>query len=190
MTHCFHVLSKKKLLCLAIVLMCLSIETLAQGARLPVEQLDKLTSKASESVDVSLDEQMLQVASRFLRSDKPDEAAIKQLIAGLKGVYVRVLKFDRATDYVASDLDPLRTQLRQGAWSRIVGVLSKRGGENLEVFTWLEGGNINGLAILSVEPTEVVVVNIIGPIDLEKLSQLEGKFGIPELNIDRRQRKE
>lgn len=171
------------------VLACLSIETLAQGARLPIEQLDKLTTKASESVDVSLDEQMLQVASKFLRANKPDEAAIKQLIAGLKGVYVRVFKFDHATDYVPSDLDPLRAQLRQAPWSRIVGVLSKRGGENLEVFTWLEGGNINGLAILSVEPTEVVVVNIIGPIDLEKLSQLEGKFGIPELNIERRQQR-
>ena len=40
-----------------------------------------------------------------------------------------------------------------------------------------------GLAIIAAEPKELVIVNIVGPIDLEKLSQLEGIFGIPDLNI-------
>jgi hypothetical protein len=28
------------------------------------------------------------------------------------------------------------------------------------------------------------VVNIVGPIDLQKLSKLEGQFGVPELGIE------
>jgi hypothetical protein len=29
------------------------------------------------------------------------------------------------------------------------------------------------------------VVNIVGPIDLEKLAKLEGQFGVPELGIEK-----
>ena len=167
------------------VFVAFAITARAQGAKLPLEHLEQLSNKASESVDVSLDAQMLDVASRFLRADKPDEAAIKQLIAGLKGVYVRVFNFDKAGEYTATDVDSLRTQLRGPGWSRIVGVRSKRDGENVEVFTWLEGGNVAGLAIIAAQPTSLVIVNIIGPIDIEKLSELEGKLGIPNLNLEK-----
>jgi hypothetical protein len=174
-----------RLAVLVALIVAFSMTARAQGARLPLEHLEQLASKAAESVDVSLDPQMLDVASRFLRSDRPDEAAIKQLIGGLKGVYVRVFNFDRAGEYAASDVDGLRNQLRAPGWSRIVGVRSRRDGENVEVFTWLEGGNVAGLAIISAQPTSLVIVNIIGPIDIEKLSQLEGKFGIPRLDLDK-----
>lgn len=177
---------------LAAVSAGVGLEARGQGAKLQLDNLEHLANKAAETVDVSLDSQMLQVASKFLNSNKPDEAAIKQLIAGLKGVYVRVFQFERAGEYGPNDIDPLRAQLRGPGWARIVGIRSKRDGENVEVFTWLEGGNISGLAIVAAEPTELVVVNIIGPIDIEKLSQLEGKFGIPQLNLERgaRPRKE
>jgi hypothetical protein len=44
-------------------------------------------------------------------------------------------------------------------------------------------GSIDGIAILALEPRRLTFVNIVGRIDLEKLSQLEGQFGIPELGI-------
>ena len=162
-----------------------AFEARGQGAKLQLDKLQRLADKAAETVDVSLDNQTLQVASKFLKSEKPDEAAIKQLIAGLKGVYVKVFEFDRAGEYASADVEAIRVQLRTPGWSRIVGVHSKRDGDNVEVFTWLEGGNIAGLAILCADPTELVVVNIVGAIDLEKLSQLEGKFGIPKLNLEK-----
>jgi len=162
-----------------------AFEARGQGAKLQLDKLERLADKAAETVDVSLDNQTLQVASRFLKSEKPDEAAIKQLIAGLKGVYVKVFEFERAGEYSSADVEAIRAQLRPPGWSRIVGVRSKRDGDNVEVFTWLEGGNIAGLAILCADPTELVIVNIVGAIDLEKLSQLEGKFGIPKLNLEK-----
>jgi hypothetical protein len=42
---------------------------------------------------------------------------------------------------------------------------------------------IGGLVVLSAEPRELRVVNIVGPVDLEKLASLEGQFGIPDLNL-------
>ena len=45
-------------------------------------------------------------------------------------------------------------------------------------------GQISGLAVLATDPKEITVVNIVGPVDLEKLSELEGNFGVPVLGID------
>jgi hypothetical protein len=47
-----------------------------------------------------------------------------------------------------------------------------------------DGSSIGGLAVLAADPTELTVVNLIGPVDLEKLRALEGSFGIPELEIE------
>ena len=45
------------------------------------------------------------------------------------------------------------------------------------------GAEISGLAVLAADPKEITVVNIVGPVDLEKLTELEGNFGVPELGI-------
>jgi hypothetical protein len=65
----------------------------------------------------------------------------------------------------------------------IVGVTSRRGGSNVDVHLKYQGDNVIGLAIIAADPTELTVVNIIGPIDLEKVRQLEGQFGIPKLDL-------
>jgi hypothetical protein len=67
----------------------------------------------------------------------------------------------------------------------MVGIRSTRDKQNLEVYTMLVGDKIGGIAVIAAEPTELTVVNIVGPIDLEKLSALEGNFGIPKLDIKR-----
>ena len=64
-----------------------------------------------------------------------------------------------------------------------MGVKSKKDGENVEVYLLNIGDQIGGLAVVSLEPKEFTVVNIVGPINLEKLSQLEGSFGVPYLNL-------
>ena len=38
--------------------------------------------------------------------------------------------------------------------------------------------------IIASEPREFTIVNIVGSIDLEQLHELEGKFGVPELEIE------
>jgi hypothetical protein len=157
----------------------------AQEARLKIDHLDKLSERASETVEVTLDERLLQLAAKFLNSNNPEEAKVKELVAGLKGVYVRVFEFDKPGEYAASDVDPLRSQLLSPGWSKIVGVRSRREGNNVDVHIKYQGKSILGLAIITAEPKELTIVNIVGPIDLEKLSQLEGQFGIPKFDLER-----
>jgi hypothetical protein len=44
-------------------------------------------------------------------------------------------------------------------------------------------GNRQGLALVTAEPQELTVVNIVGPISLEKLSKLGGHIGIPHVDV-------
>ncbi|MDT4955197.1 MAG: hypothetical protein QOJ02_3335 [Acidobacteriota bacterium] len=156
----------------------------AQDVKLQLGNLDKLEARASDSVDVTLDGQMLRLAGMFLDAKKPDQAAVKDLLSGLKGVYVKVFNFEKEGEYSAADIDSVRTQLRAPGWSRMVGVKSKHEGDNVEVYTILSGSQINGMAVIAADPKQLTVINIVGVIDLEKLVKLSGKFGIPSLDIN------
>jgi hypothetical protein len=155
----------------------------AQEIKLP-PSLDRLAAKAREVVDVTMDANLLQLASRFLSDKNADDAQVKKLIGGLKGIYVRSFEFEKPGEYQDSDLDAVRTQLHAPAWSRIVGVRSRKSGENSEVYVKTENGKIGGLAILVTEPKQLTIVNIEGSIDPDQLNELGGHFGIPKIDSD------
>src|SRR5262249_47023314 len=60
----------------------------AQGARLQLDHLDRLAGLANESVNIAIDPAMLKLASAFLKAEG-DRAAVKEMLAGIKGIYVR-----------------------------------------------------------------------------------------------------
>ena len=84
---------------------------------------------------------------------------------------MRVFEFDKPGEYAPNDLEPIRSQLRQPGWDKIVGVTSRRG-SNVDVHLRYQGDTVMGLAIVAADPTELTVVNIVGSIDLEKVRQL------------------
>lgn len=171
-----------KLAAVAVLLIvCAALTARAQGARVQLSQLDHLNGKASETVDVNIDERLIQLTAKLL-TDK-DDVEIKELINGLKGIYVKSYEFEHEGEYTDADVQSIRSQLNSSAWSRILSVNSKKDG-SVEVYLMTNGSQIGGLAVLATEPKELTVVNIIGPIDLEKLSKLEGQFGVPDLGID------
>jgi hypothetical protein len=159
----------------------------AQEIKFP-PNLEQLASKAAEVVDVTMDASMLQLASRFLSEKDADQAKVKKLVAGLKGVYVKSFEFDNPGEYSQSDLESIRSQLRAPEWSRVVGVRSRKSSENAEVYMRKEGDKIGGLTIIATEPKELTIVNIVGPIDPEMLSELGGHFGIPSVETRKDER--
>jgi hypothetical protein len=152
----------------------------AQNARLQIDHLDKLFPKAAETIDVTVDSNLLKLASKFLKSDKADEAAAREIVGMLKGVYVKGVEFEKAGEYSDTDVDAVRQQLRAPGWDRIVGVRSKREKGNVEVYLMLNNaGTIDGVGVLIFDPKQLMVVNVVGQIDPEKITQLRGQFGIP-----------
>lgn len=177
----FHTISRTPLMCAVLVIMT-TVTTYAQDPRIRLAHLDYLATKASETVDVNIDERLIQLAAKVFNDKDEDEAQIKKLVNGLKGIYVKSFEFENENDYSSADVDSIRSQLREPAWSRLVNVRSKRDGI-VEVYVALNGTDVVGLAVLSAEPKELTVVNIVGPVDLEKLAKLEGNLGIPDLGI-------
>ena len=161
----------------------------AQGPRLQMDQLDLLANKASETVDVRLDERLMATIDKLFPSKDKDDAEIKEVLKGIKGIYVKSFTFEKEGEYSQAEVESVVSQLRAPAWSRILTVKSKKEGDNVEVYLNMVGDQITGLAVLSIEPKEFTVVNIVGPIDLDKLSSLEGQFGVPDLGIEKEPKK-
>lgn len=173
-----------RLAALSLLLMfCTAIAAKAQGARVQMTSLDYLTGKASETVDVNIDEHLIQMTAKFFSSNDPDEKKIKEIVSGLKGIYVKVFSFEHEGEYSAADVQSIRSQLQTPAWSKILNVNSKKEG-SIEVYLMTTGDQISALAVLAADPKELTIVNIIGPVDLSKLSELEGQFGVPDLGIE------
>ncbi len=179
-----------KLICLALVVCGAHATAQAQvryPAQLQIESLEPLATKANQIVDVSLPESLLRlIPVNAIKTNDVSAADLKAIVAGLKGVYVRNFEFNNTGEYGEADIAPIRTQLRAPGWTRFVNVINKKDGRNVEVYLMSapQGARVEGLAILAVEPKQLTVVNIIGIIDIEKLSKLEGQFGIPELGIE------
>jgi hypothetical protein len=155
----------------------------AQSARIEMGQLDHLGAKASETVDVSIDERLMQITGKFLSGKDPDELKVKELISGLKGIYVKRFEFEHDGEYSQTDIESIRSQLRNPAWSKILNVSSKNEG-SVEVYLMSNASQVGGLVVVATDLKELTIVNIVGPVDLEKLSQLEGQFGVPDLGIE------
>lgn len=152
-------------------------------AQLRISGLDGLASKAKESVNITLDSNLLQMAGGFLAGagkDGKDGDNLKQLLSGLKAITVRSFEFKETGQYRMEDLEPIRAQLRTPGWSKIISSQSKD--EISEIYTRMEQGKVAGFAIIAAEPKELTVVAIEGTIDLKDLSKLGG-LGIPSIPV-------
>jgi hypothetical protein len=156
----------------------------APDVQLKLPNFDSLAEKASESISITLDSTLLGIAARFLDSSKPEDAAAKESITGLRGIYVRSYTFERDFAYPSVEVDMVRKQLSAPGWQRLVEVRSRKERANVDIYICVEHGMANGLAIIASEPREFTIVNIVGSIDLQKLHRLEGKFGIPKLQLE------
>ena len=144
-----------------------------------------LAERADEVVDITLDAHMLRLAAKFFSGNDPDERALKDMVSGLTGIYVRSYTFGKAGEYDRALATRVRSQLGS-TWKPFVTVRSKKK-DNVDILADMRGENVVGLVIIASEPREFTVVNITGPIDLERLADLEGQFGIPEMS-ERRNR--
>ncbi len=145
-----------------------------------------LAEKATEVVDVTLDANMLRLAAKFLSGADADERAVREVISGLHGIYVRSYEFDKEGEYDRSLIDKVKAQLGP-SWKPLVTVRSKSK-DNVSIMADMHGDKITGLVIIATEPREFTIVNINGPIDIDRLASLSGQFGIPEMMKERKNR--
>jgi hypothetical protein len=157
----------------------------AQDARLNFERLDGLETRARDVVEVNIDGKLLDLAKRVTAKTNDENAKkVAQAIAGLKGIYVRVYRFENENEYNIADVNALRSQLNAPGWEKLANVRSKKNNQLVDVYTMFSGEVMSGVAVVISESKSIALVNVIGPIDIELLTELSGKLNIPKIDID------
>jgi hypothetical protein len=167
-----------------LVLLAPSLVWAAPNPRLVLPEFSALARKATESVTITLDPGLLALAGRFLDGNDPQDAATKEIIKGLQGIYVRSYTFDEDSAYRQADVDAVRSQLAAPGWNRLVETRSRKSHANVDIYIMVANNQAIGLAVIASEPRQFTIVNIVGAIDLDKLHKLEGQFGVPKLDVD------
>jgi hypothetical protein len=157
----------------------LSAMALAQTAQLPAPSpIEKeLATRASHVTEITLDKNTLAFASRVMNDKEKDEAA-RKLIEGLEGIYVREYEFDKEGQFTVEQIEQLRKYFETSEWSTLVRERDIKGRESTDVMVKVEKGETHGFFILTVEPKELTIVLILGPIHLEDLSKLKNIDGL------------
>src|SRR5215207_658225 len=159
----------------------------AAAGRLRLDSLEKLAPKAAEAVNIEIDGILIKFAGSILSDEDVDERAVKELIGGLRGVYVRSYEFKSAGQFAEADVAAVREQLRAPGWSRVMDVKSKGlDFGDAEVYLATAGGRVEGFALLVVEPRALTVVNIVGPLDLDKIRRLGDNLNLPRVTVKRK----
>jgi hypothetical protein len=186
-----HFKAAAKLLATAALMLFALASARAQNAqeadgRLRLESLERIATGATETVRIDVDGILLKLGKAMLSDDDPDEKTVKEIIEGLRGVYVRSYEFKSEGEFKDADLGVLREQLRGPGWTRLVDVQTRGVDfDGAEVYALTAGGRVESMAVIITEPKQLTVVNIVGSIDLDKLKRLEGSLGIPRIHIRR-----
>lgn len=164
----------------------LSTKAMAQApspSPLPLPpQLEKdLAARASDVTEVTLDKNMLGFAAKFMDRKDKDQAAAGELIQGLDGIYVRSYEFDKEGQYSMDEIEKLRQAFTAPEWSPMVHTRERNGTETTDVMVKLVNGQPHGMFVLSVEPKELTIVLIQGPIRMDQLSELSNIAGLSAL---------
>ena len=161
----------------------LAMPTLAQTDPLPLPPAveKELAARASSVTEVTLGKNMLGFAAKFMNGKDKDEAATRNLIEGLDGIYVRSYEFDKEGQYSMDEIEQLRKYFETSEWSPMVRERERKTGEITDVMVKLVNGETRGMFILSAEPKELTIVLILGPIRMDDLGKLKGIGGLSAL---------
>ncbi|HEX9003015.1 MAG TPA: DUF4252 domain-containing protein [Blastocatellia bacterium] len=152
----------------------------AQQEKLRLDHLHQLANRATEVVEVSLDQTALKALTKLTalsEGSNRDREKLSGLTSRLRGVYVRGYEFEREGEYSPNDIEAVRLQLRAPGWTRIVQV----GGRNNsydEIYLKQGNDEVDAYAVISTAPKNVCVINVIGPMRVDDIRLLDREYGI------------
>jgi hypothetical protein len=157
-----------------------SITTTAQSIPqlLPASVEKDLAARASDVTEVTLGKNMLEFAAKFMNGKHEGDAATRQLIMGLDGIYVRNYEFEKPGEYSMEHVEQIRHAFETPEWSSMVRERERKSGESTDIMMKMVNGESRGLFILSAEPKELSVVLILGPIRMDDLSKIGSIAGV------------
>jgi hypothetical protein len=166
---------------------CVCLASAARAQDFDVKALDKLGANATSMANVTLNAAMLRLGAAFLGNDGDTESeGLKAMLGKLKGVYIRVYKFDKPGQYSDSDLAPIRAMLSAPKWTAVVDVRERQQSTQICFLMSASSDKLGGVAVVTAEPRKVTVIYIDGEMDPSDIAKLSGNLGIPEIHdLDR-----
>ena len=152
----------------------------SESGRLILPDFRELETKATESTAVTVGPWLLHFASHFADSHDPDSAAAKRVFANIKSITVHSYEFDSDFVYSQADVEAVRAQLRGPNWNRLAQVRGKDR-KNVDVYVSMDNDKTTGLAVISAEPRELTIVNVVGSISPEDLQRISTHLYMPGL---------
>lgn len=136
------------------------------------------TSSDKQFVEVNIKSNLIAMVSALTRKAEPE---IAKAIEGIKQIRVNVLELaDEGRDEVLQKVADIRQKLDKTGWDTIVTAIEKD--QDVRVFLKLKDAQtIQGLAVTVVEGKQVVLVNLVGDIQPEKLATVGERFNIEPL---------
>jgi hypothetical protein len=157
-----------------------SLTVCAQSSPIPLPApIEKdLAARAANVTEVTLGKNMLEFAAKFMNGKNEGDAATRQLIMGLDGIYVRDYEFDKPGEYSMEHVEQIRHAFETPEWSPMVRERERKTGESTDIMMKMVNGESRGMFILSAEPKELSIVLILGPIRMDELSKIGGIAGV------------
>jgi Domain of unknown function (DUF4252) len=168
-------------------LACLGLPLLAgaQSPELKLPSFASLQQKATESVDITIGSLALGIMSRLIDNDDEDSADVKKALKRLKAVQIRSYQFASDFAYSTADIEAVRSQLSGPGWTPLTQVHDRKKNEDVDIYVALDAQKITGFAIISTEPREFTILNIVGAVDLKQFAKLQKQLGLPGATVAR-----
>jgi hypothetical protein len=163
-----------------VVIGLLPVLAAAQAGKLVIPDFGDLAKKATNSVDITLDGDMLKSASHFMGSGGGGDSAtdVSSVVSGLKSISVRSFTFDKPDMYSQEAVEGVLAQVDVPGWKKIVSVRDK--GERVEIHM-RQNSEDGGLLIVAEKSQQLTIVNIAGKINMDQLRELQGHMGVPAM---------
>lgn len=144
----------------------------------PLERFDLLPPEML-SLEINLSDSLLALVAAAMGDEDPEFA---RLVENLEGIRVRAAPASKL------DLERLRGELDEASgWLDANGwqtMLRYREEEEVYIYTRLLDEQMVGLALMVMEPAgDVVLINIVGPLDIELLAGLAESLDLPQLGL-------
>jgi len=132
----------------------------------------------NQFVEVNIKSNLIAMVAALTKKTEPE---VTQVIEGLKQIRVNVLGLTRENrDDMKKRVASIRESLDKGGWERIVTAVEK----NQDVGIFLktkDAKTVEGICVTVVEKDQVVLINVVGNIQPEKLAVVGERFNVEPL---------
>ena len=153
------------------------------SAKLDIDT-EELKSQADEVVEVNLDGKALEQGSKLLAVRSGISNSFKSVMGSIKGIYRFTYRFALGNPYDIDAMENLHRQMTDGGWAPMIDVQNQKENTGLTVYSFTsEDDAPNGITVISNDPSEITVLNLVGDVDLEALATVGETLGMPVMSI-------